>query len=158
MNSFKEDTMANNYSYDREEKEIPAAKLSTNRNIWKLLILNFLTCGVYGIIFFIPFSFDLDKIAPKPDRSKTMNYLIAYVLSLFTFSIVLAVWFYHITERVEEALGKRNINYEFGTNTFWGWYVFGSLIYIGPFVYLYKLCKAMNLLCADYNERPVIEE
>ncbi len=150
--------MAYNYSYDRDEKEIHIPKLQTNRNIWKLLILNFLTCGVYSIIFFIPFSFDLDKIAPKSDRSKTMNYLLAYVLSLFTFSIVLAVWHYHIAERVEEALSKRNIAYEFGTSSFWAWYVFGSFIYIGPFVYLYKLCKAMNLLCADYNEHPVIEE
>jgi hypothetical protein len=41
--------------------------------MWKLILLNVLTLGIYSIIFFIPFSFDLDKIAPKSDRSKTMN-------------------------------------------------------------------------------------
>lgn len=39
--------------------------------MWKLMILNVLTLGVYSIIFFIPFSFDIDKIAPKNDHSKT---------------------------------------------------------------------------------------
>ena len=121
------------------------------------MLLNILTLGIYSICFFIPFSFDLDKIAPKSDRSKTMNFLFAYIFSLFTFSIVLVVWHYSIARRVEEALAKRNISYDFGTSSFWGWYFFGSLILIGPFVYFHKLCKAMNLLCEDYNERPIIE-
>ena len=149
--------MSYKYPYDEDEKKYTPPKLQTNRNVWKLIILNILTLGIYSIIFFIPFSFDLDKVAPRPDRSKTMNYLFAFIISLFTFSIVLCFWFYHITERIEEALSKRNITYEFGTGTFWGWYIFGSLFLVGPFVFFYKLCKAMNLLCADYNERPVLE-
>ena len=32
--------------------------------------------------------FELDKIAPKPDRSKTMNFVFAFILALFTFNIV----------------------------------------------------------------------
>jgi uncharacterized membrane protein len=149
--------MAYSYSYDYEEKEYKAPKLKTDRSMWKLILLNVLTLGIYSIIFFIPFSFDLDKIAPKSDRSKTMNYLAAFVLSMFTFSIVLLVWHYHIAGRVNEALAKRKISYEFGTDSFWTWYFFGSLILIGPFVYFHKLCKAMNLLCAHYNEKPIIE-
>ena len=150
--------MAYPYSYGYEEKEIKPPKLKTDRSMWKLMILNILTLGIYGIIFFIPFSFDLDKIAPKRDRSKTMNYLVAYILSIFTFSFVLLIWYYQITCRVEEALAKRNIDYEFTTGTFWGWYFLGSFILVGPFVYFHKLCKAMNLLCESYNEKPVIEE
>ena len=143
------------YNYDEDEKKYTPPKLQTNRNVWKLLILNILTLGIYGIMFFIPFTFDLDKIAPKPDRSKTMNYLFAYIISLFTFSIVLTFWFYQISERIEDALSRRSIAYNFDTSTFWGWYVFGSLILVGPIIYLYKLCKAMNLLCEDYNAHPV---
>ena len=150
--------MAYPYSYDYEEKEIKPPKLKTDRSMWKLMILNILTLGIYGIVFFIPFSFDLDKIAPKRDRSKTMNYLVAYILSIFTFSFVLLIWYYQITCRIEEALAQRNIDYEFSTGTFWGWYFLGSFILVGPFVYFHKLCKAMNLLCENYNEKPVIEE
>lgn len=83
--------MPYSYPYDSEEKTYKPPKLQTNRRMWKLMVLNILTLGVYSIIFFIPFSFDLDKIAPKSDHSKTMNYLLAYVLSLFTFSFVLLI-------------------------------------------------------------------
>jgi hypothetical protein len=147
--------MAYKYAYNEEEekKEYKPAPLQTNRKIWKLVILDLLTLGVYGIIFFIPFSFDLDKISPKKDGSKTMSYLFVYLLSSVTFAIILHIWFYQITERVEEALNERGINYDFGTSTFWTWYIAGSFILVGRIVYLHKLCKAMNLLCEDYNKK-----
>ena len=145
--------MSYKYPYDNEEKEYKAPKLKTNRSMWKLMLLNILTLGVYSIFFFIPFSFDIDKIAPKTDRSKTMNYLFAHLFALFTFSIVIDVWHYQMAQRVEEGLSKRKIDYEFGTGDFWGWFLFGSLILIGPFVYFHKLCKAMNLICEDYNQK-----
>lgn len=146
------------YSYDNEEKNYIPPKLKTNRSMLKLVILSILTLGLYSVVFFIPFSYDLDKVSPRSDRSKTMHYAFAFILSLFTFNIVIWVWHYHIAERVEEALEKRSIPYQFSTGTFWGWYFLGSFIFIGPFVYMHKLCKAMNLLCADYNENPTIIE
>lgn len=149
--------MAYKYAYNYEEEEYKPPKLITNRNVWKYMLLNILTLGIYSIIFFIPFSFDIDKIAPKRDHSKTMNYLAAYILAFFTFSIVIDIWHYQVAARVEEALSQRNIDYEFGTSDFWTWLIMGSFILIGPFVYFHKLCKAMNLLCAHYNENPTID-
>lgn len=149
--------MAYRYSYDEEEKKYQEPKLVTNRNMWKLMILNILTLGIYSIFFFIPFSFDLDKVDPKREREKTMNFFVAYILSLFTFSIVITIWHYHIAKRVEEALAFRKIDYDFSTRDFWKWYFFGSFIIVGPFIYFHKLCSAMNLLCWSYNENPVIE-
>ena len=149
--------MAYRYPYDEEERERKPEKLRTDRSMWKFMILTVLTFGIYSILFFIPFSFDLDKVAPKSDRSRTMNYLWVYLLAFFTFGSVIYVWHYQIAARVEEALERRKIEYEFGTGDFWGWFLFGSLILVGPFVYFHKLCKAMNLLCASYNENPVLE-
>jgi hypothetical protein len=57
-----------------------------------------------------------------------------------------------VAERIEEALEKRRIDYEFGTLDFWKWNILGSLILVGPVIYNYKLFKAMNLLCESYNE------
>lgn len=150
--------MPYSHSYDYEEKTYTPPKLKTDRSMWKLMILNIFTLGIYSIFFFIPFSFDLDKIAPKKDYSRTMNYALAYVISFFTFSIVMIIWHYQIAVRVEEALSRRNIDYDFGTGTFWGWYFFGSFILVGPFIYFHRLCKAMNLLCEDYNANPVEKE
>lgn len=149
--------MAYQYNYDSEERTVASPKLRTDRQMWKLMLFNFLTCGIYSIAFFMPFSYDLDKIAPKPDRTKTINYMVAYIVSLFTFAIVMVFWHHQIAQRVEEALVKRNIDYEFSTSSFWGWYFFGSFILVGPFVYFHKLCVAMNMLCESYNENPVIE-
>ena len=146
--------MAYKYPYNDEEikRDVKAPKLQTNRSMLKLMVLTLLTFGIYSIFFFIPFSFDLDKIAPKKDHSRTMNYLFVFILAFFTFSIVIDVWLYHIASRVEEALTEHGIEYEFGTHDFWGWLVFGSFLIVGPFVYYHKLCKAMNLLCKHYNE------
>jgi hypothetical protein len=61
-----------------------------------------------------------------------------------------------LTERVEEALSQRGVDYDFSTNDFWNLYFFGGLFIFGHFLaffYYHKLCKAMNLLCADYNEK-----
>ena len=99
-----------------------------------------------------------DKVDPKRERGKTMNYLVAYILSMFTFAIVMDIWHYHIAGRVEEALERRNIDYNFNTSDFWKWFLFGSLIFVGPFIYFHKLCTAMNLLCQSYNEKPILDE
>lgn len=149
--------MAYKYSYDYEEKKYEPPKLQTDRKMWKLMLFNVLTLGIYSIFFFIPFSFDLDKVDPKRYREKTMNFLVAYILSLFTFSIAIIIWHYQIAERVEQALARRNIDYDFNTGDFWKWYFFGSFILVGPFIYFHKLCKAINLLCESYNENPVLD-
>jgi hypothetical protein len=149
--------MSYKYDYEYEDKKYVPAKLQTNRNMWKLMILSILTLGLYSFAFFIPLTFDLDKIAPKRYGEKTMNYIFAYLLAYFTFNIVIDIWHYQVAQRVEEALKERDIDYEFGTSDFWRWFFFGSLILVGPFVYFHKLCKAMNLLCQSYNKNTVIE-
>ena len=149
--------MAYPYDLDYEaaakEKAHKEPVLKTNRRMWKLMLFNILTLGIYSILFFIPFSFDIDKAAPKRDGSKTFNYLFAYVLAMVTGNIAMFVWFFHITQRIEDALAQRGIEYSLSMGDFWGWYVLGSFILVGPFVYFHKLCTAMNLLCADFNER-----
>lgn len=145
--------MAYSYPYDEEEKKVVIPRLKTDRALWKYILFSILTLGIYQIVFFIPFSFDLDKVDPKRDGKRTMNFFIAWLLSLFTFSLVLFAWHYHVAGRVEEAIENRKLSIDFGTGTFWLWYVLGSLILIGPFVYFYKLFRAMNLLCEDYNEK-----
>ena len=150
--------MSYRYPYDEENKEVKATKLSTNRSFWKFFFLNLITLGFYSIFFFSTIAYDLDKIDPRHDGSKTMSYLVAFLISYFTFGIVLCCWHYGAAKRVEEAMTRRNIPSNFGTGTFWGWFILGNLIGIGPFVYVYKLCRAMNQLCESYNENPVITE
>ncbi len=140
------------YRYDDEDRYIPPRKLTENRSFWKYLLLGIFTLGIYNIIFFISFSFDLDKVATRHDGRKTMNYMFAWLLSLFTLSVVMAIWHYGVASRIEEEFNRREIESDFSTTDFWLWYLVGSLFLVGPLVYHYKLFKAMNLLCHAYNE------
>ena len=144
--------MAYKYPYDEEQVQYRPQPLRTDRKMWKMMILHVLTLGISSIFFFIPFSYELEKISPAREGHKLMNYVLAYLASLFTFSIVLTVWFFELTKRIESALEERGIAYDFGTSDFWGWYFLGSLVIVGPFIYFHKLCTAMNLLCEDYNK------
>ena len=141
------------YSLDDEIKQYKPTPLQTDRSVWKFIIFNILTLGIYSIFFYMPLSYDLDKAAPRDDRSKTMSYAFAFVLSLFTFNLVLTIWYYQIAVRLEEALDELDKECDFGVRDFWLWQIAGSFFVIGPFVYTFKLCKAMNLICADYNKK-----
>lgn len=141
------------YCYDQEAEKQTTVLLKTDRSALKFILLTIVTLGIYGIIFYISLSFDIDKIASRHDSKKTPNYLFAYILAFFTVSIILCIWHCHVAERIGDELNRRDINYDFGTSTFWGWGFFGSFIIVGPFIYAFKLCKAMNLLCENYNTK-----
>lgn len=96
---------------------------------------------------------DLNRVASQRDGKNTMHFLLmALVLSPITFGIYGLVWYHNFSKRIGEELAARNIAYSFGAGTYWGWNFLGSLIFIGPFVYLYKLFKAMNMINASFNQ------
>ena len=66
--------------------------------------------------------------------------------------IFMFVWFHQLSNRVGEEARMRGINSDFSATTFWLWYVLGSLIIVGPFIYVHKLCENMNALSANYNQ------
>lgn len=81
------------------------------------------------------------------------NYsLVKYIfLGIITLGIGGIVWYHNLSDRVGNELKRRGIPIEFGASTYWLWNVLGSLIVVGPFVYMAKLLSAMNALCEDYN-------
>ena len=124
----------------------PANCMKTNRGWLKTLLLSILTLGIYSIVFFSGISTDINLIASRYDGKKTMHYcLLLFVLAPITGTVAAFVW--------SHRLSRRGLPYRFGAGTFWGWNVLGALFIAGPFIYLHKLCKAMNLLCDDYNLR-----
>ena len=129
-------------------------QLKTNRGLLKLILLSIITFGIYPIIFYSSISTDINLIASRYDGKKTMHYcLLFFLVAPVTLGIGAIVWCHRISARIGKELSRRGIAYSFGAGSFWGWNVLGSLIAVGPFIYLYKLCKSMNLLSADYNAR-----
>lgn len=80
---------------------------------------------------------------PRPVAPlRTQRGLLKYVLlGLVTFSIY-DIW------QMSEVGDSLNL-----LALFWLWGILGSLIAVGPFIYIYKLLHAMNDLSADYNVR-----
>ena len=128
--------------------------MKTNRGMIKAILLSIITFGIYGLVMYSGISNDINTIASRYDGKKTMHYcLLFFLVAPITCGIAAIVWSHRICARIGNELRRRGIAYSFGAGSFWGWNVFGSLIGVGPFIFLHKLCKSMNLLCADYNAR-----
>lgn len=130
----------------------PVGQLKTNRGLLKYILLSLITFGIYGLVVMSSVSTDINAIAGRYDGKKTMHYCLMYfIFSWLTLGIVPLVWFHKISNRIGNELSRRGIDYSFGAGSFWGWNILGSLIVVGPFIYLHKMLKAMNLLAAHYN-------
>ena len=130
------------------------APLNTNRGMVKTILLSLFTFGIYGIVVYSGISTDINIIATRYDGKKTMHYcLLLFLVAPITCGIAAFVWCHRLCARMGDELRRRGIAYDFGAGTFWGWNILGSLIVVGPFIFLHKLCKVMNFLCADYNAR-----
>lgn len=130
----------------------PVAQLKTNRSLALYILLSIITCGIYGIVAMSSVSTDINVIASRYDGKKTAHYcLMVFLLSWLTLGIYPLVWYHKLSNRIGAELKRRGINYSFGAGSFWGWYILGALIVVGPFVYTHKLFKSMNLLSENFN-------
>lgn len=131
---------------------VPARQLKTNRGLLRFFLFTFITLGIYPIVYFSSISSDINLIASRYDGKKTMHFcLILFVVEPLTLGFGGIVWMHRISARIGNELSRRDIVYSFGASTYWLWRILGTLIFIGPFVYLHKLSCAMNQLCESYN-------
>lgn len=135
-----------------ERPNRPMYQLKTNRSLLKLILLSGLTFGIYPLILYSSMSSDINLIASRHDGRKTMHFcLLLFIVAPLTCGIGALVWYHRISDRIGRELMRRGHSTSFSSATFWLWNVLGSLIFIGPLVYAYKLLHSMNDLCADYN-------
>lgn len=145
-------TTPGNGDYYANQATGPVIQLKTNRGLLKVILLSFITFGIYGLVVMSAVSTDINTIAERYDGKKTMHYcLVAFIFSWLTLGIVPIVWCHRISNRIGNELYRRGIAYSFSAGSFWGWNVLGSIIVIGPFIYLHKMLKSMNLLAEHYN-------
>lgn len=130
----------------------PVTQLNTNKSLIKYILLNIITFGIYGIVVMSSVSSDINVIASRFDGKRTMHYcLLFFLVGPITFGIAYLVWFHRISARIGAELKRRGIDYSISAGTYWLWGILGSVIIVGPFVFLHKLFKATNLLCENFN-------
>lgn len=132
----------------------PVAQLKTDRGLVKFILLSLVTLGIYSIVYYSCISSDINIIASRYDGKKAMHFcLMSFILTPITLGIYTLVWYHQLSNRIGAELKRRGIDFDFGAKDFWLWNILGSLIFVGPFIYVHKLCKAMNLLSEDFNMR-----
>ena len=130
----------------------PVSPLKTNKGLLKTILLSLITFGIYPLVVMSAVSSEINVVASRYDGKKTMHYcLLVFIVAPITFGIAAIVWFHRISNRIGAEVKRRGIAYDFSAADFWLWNILGSLIVIGPFVYLHKLFKATNLMNEHYN-------
>lgn len=129
----------------------PMLQLPTARGLGKMFFLSILTLGIYPTVIWSRIVTELNIAASRHDGERTMSYFGMLLLAPFTLMIYPLVWLHSFCRRIGTELKRRGIGYEFGASTFWLWNVLGSLIIVGPFVFVHKLMKAMNKINRDFN-------
>lgn len=134
------------------QQTAPAGQLKTNRGLLKFILLNIITLGIYSLVIFSGISSDINVIASRYDGKKTMHFcLLFFLVGPITLGIADIVWFHRISNRIGNEIKRRQIAYSFSASDYWLWNVLGAVIIVGPFIYLHKLFKAMNMLSENYN-------
>lgn len=131
----------------------PVNKMPT-RKVGKTIILSIVTFGIYLIVLFTKTGEELNIVASKYDGKRTTNFcLICFLLGPISLYIASIIWYCKFSGRIGDELKRRNIDYSFSASDYVLWYLLGSLIIVGPFIYLAKMIKAMNLINEDYNTK-----
>lgn len=126
--------------------------LNRKRGLLKYILLSIVTFGIYSIVFWSVVSTDINTIATRHDGRNTMHYcFVIFLLAPITLGIFAIVWTHGLCNRIGRELQRRNLGYRFDASTFWLWGVLGAFIIVGPFIYMHKLCTAMNKLEESYN-------
>lgn len=130
----------------------PVGQLKTNKGLLKTILLSLITFGIYPLVVMSAVSSEINIVASRYDGKKTMHFLLLlFIVAPITLGIGAIVWYHRISNRIGNELKRRGVDYKFSAADFWLWSVLGSLIAIGPLVYMHKMFKAVNKMNADYN-------
>ena len=118
------------------------------------LLLNIVTCGIYGIYFWYVFTENLNQICAEkvPNDKPSMNYILVLLLSIVTCGIFYYFWLYQQGNRMLDASrGYGREFHETGT-TYLMWCLFGILLCgIGSLYGTYLVIRNMNTLIGEYG-------
>lgn len=139
------------YAQPQQVYQAYREQLPTKRGLLKYILLGLITFSIYQIVVLSKISSEINTVA-RQDRRHTLHYLLMLLLTPLTLGIFTLIWFHNLSDRIGNELKRRNIPYNFGASSFWLWNVLGSLIVVGPYVYIHKLLHAMNMINGSYNQ------
>ena len=120
------------------------------RGLVKLILLSFITFGIYGLYWIHKLAKDVNTIC-EGDGKKTGGLLKYLLLGLITFGIYQLVWVYMLGDRLQDNAPKFNLTFKESGGTILLWLILGSFVVVGPFIALHIIIKNTNALADVYN-------
>ena len=128
-------------------------KLKDDRGLISYILLNLITCGIYGYYFLYKMAHDVN-IACEGDGQSTAGLVQFIVLSFITCGIYSWYWYYKLGNRLAANASYYGMNFQENGTTVLMWFIFGMLLCgIGPFIGMHILIKNSNKLCNAYNRK-----
>ena len=127
--------------------------LRDDRSLVSYILLNIITCGIYGFYFVYKIAHDVN-IACADDGNETPGLAAYILLSFITCGFYNLYWYYKIANRLAANAPQYGLNFTENGTTVLVWYLVGMLICgIGQYVAMHILIKNSNALFRAYNQR-----
>lgn len=107
-NNMQQNNMNNGYNQNMSGMPPMGGAPFAPRNIVTAIILSFVTCGIYGIYWWIKMTDESNSVAPNPGTSGGMSFL----FTIITCGIYGYYWYYTMGKRLYETGQARGINIE----------------------------------------------
>lgn len=125
--------------------------LKTNRGLAKYIILNMITCGIYGLFVLHGIAKDLNVLAAG-DNEDTPGIFMLILLNMVTCGIYSYFWYFKVGNRMHANAQRYGLDFEENGTTYLAWILAGSMTCgIGTYIGIYYMFKNMNALCGAYN-------
>ena len=125
-------------------------RIKEDRSLLTFILLSFVTCGIYSIIFLAQIGNDANTMF-EGDGESTMNFWLVLLLSMVTCGIFTFVWFYKLGDRMQKNGPRYNLQIDESGSTLLLWVLLGSFIGIGIYVATYYLINNSNKFAVEYN-------
>ena len=102
-------------------------KLKDDRGLISYILLNLITCGIYGYYFLYKMAHDVN-IACEGDGQSTAGLVQFIVLSFITCGIYSWYWYYKLGNRLAANAPKYGMNFQENGTTVLLWLLFGLLL------------------------------
>ena len=127
--------------------------IKENRSFIKLLLLSFITFGIYDIFYFHRLIKDVNRICEDDDR-ESPGILTYYVLSILTLGLYSIFYWYRVGDMLNRAAERRRVPADISGGFVAVCFVLAYFsLAIGSLVGIYKIISATNDLAEDYNRK-----
>lgn len=121
------------------------------RSFWVYLLLNFVTCGIYGLYFWYVWNEDVNRICAG-DGQEMPNYIVVVLLGIITCGIYIFYWMYKQGNRLQANAGRYGVQIQENGSTFLLWALLGLITCsLAQYYGYYLMIQAVNRIAPGYN-------